>query len=80
MDIDSSSIEAQIREQLPDSDVRVQGGGGKYQVRAVSREFEGLNAVKRQQRVYQILNEDIASGAIHAVSMQLLTPEEAGKV
>ena len=52
------------------------GGEGKFQVTAVGNLFEGLNAVKRQQKVYQILNEHIASGAIHAVSMRLLTTAE----
>lgn len=77
MALDTGEIETLLREALPDSEVSVQGGDGKYQVTAVDRSFEGLNAVKRQQAIYAILNPHIASGAIHAVSMQLLTPEEA---
>jgi acid stress-induced BolA-like protein IbaG/YrbA len=38
--------------------------------------FEGLNAVKRQQAVYKVLNPHISSGAIHAVSMRLSTDAE----
>lgn len=76
MALDSSQIESLLAEKLTDCELEVQGGDGKYQVRAVGPVFEGLNAVKRQQTVYAILNEHIASGAIHAVSMQLLTPEE----
>ncbi len=79
MTIDADRIEALLREAMPDSRLVVQGGDGKYQVTAVDRGFEGLNAVRRQQSVYAILNPHIASGAIHAVSMQLLTPEEADK-
>jgi len=45
-------------------------------VHAIGSMFEGLNAVKRQQAVYGVLNEHISSGAIHAVSMRLLTPNE----
>jgi acid stress-induced BolA-like protein IbaG/YrbA len=75
--LDSSSIENLLRDQMPDCEIRVVGGGGKFQVTAVGPTFAGLNAVRRQQAVYQILNEHIASGAIHAVSMQLMTPEEA---
>lgn len=77
MALDTQQIEALLQEALPDSEIHVQGGDGKYQVTAVDRSFEGLNAVRRQQSVYAILNPHIASGAIHAVSMQLLTPEEA---
>ncbi|MEX1196638.1 MAG: BolA/IbaG family iron-sulfur metabolism protein [Pseudohongiellaceae bacterium] len=79
MALDTGEIETLLKEALPESEVSVQGGDGKYQVTAVDRRFEGLNAVKRQQAVYAILNPHIASGAIHAVSMQLLTPEEAAR-
>jgi acid stress-induced BolA-like protein IbaG/YrbA len=54
----------------------VQGEGNKFQVLAVGEVFVGLNAVKRQQKIYQILNPHIASGAIHAVSMRLMTSSE----
>jgi acid stress-induced BolA-like protein IbaG/YrbA len=77
MALDTGEIEALLQEALPDSEISVQGGDGKYQVTAVDRSFGGLSAVRRQQAVYAILNPHIASGAIHAVSMQLLTPEEA---
>ena len=75
--METEQIEALLREAMPESRVMVQGGDGKYQVTAVDASFEGLNAVRRQQAVYAILNPHIASGAIHAVSMQLLTPGEA---
>lgn len=78
MALSNMEIEALLQTKLPDCELSVQGGDGKYQVTAVGPVFEGLNAVKRQQAVYAILNEHIASGAIHAVSMQLLTPDEAG--
>jgi len=61
---------------LDDSQVEVQGDGGKYQVFVTAQIFVGLNRVKRQQVIYRILNEHIASGAIHAVNMTLKTPEE----
>jgi acid stress-induced BolA-like protein IbaG/YrbA len=67
-----------IRSALADASVDVQGGEGKYLVQVVSGAFAGLNRVKRQQAIYRILNEHIQSGAIHAVNMQLQTPEESG--
>jgi acid stress-induced BolA-like protein IbaG/YrbA len=54
----------------------VQGEGNKFQVYATGEVFDGLNAVKRQQKIYQVLNPHIASGAIHAVSMRLQTVAE----
>lgn len=76
MALDSQQIEHILTEALPDCEITVVGGDGKYQVTAVGEVFRDLNAVKRQQKVYQILNEHIASGAIHAVSMRLFTPDE----
>jgi acid stress-induced BolA-like protein IbaG/YrbA len=65
-----------LLDDLPDCEVAVEGGDGKYLVTATGDVFEGLNAVKRQQLVYKILNEHIASGAIHAVTMRLATSAE----
>ncbi len=64
---------------FPGAAVNVGGGEGKYQVSVVSAAFAGMNRVKRQQAVYKVLNPHIHSGAIHAVNMQLQTPEEAGQ-
>ncbi len=54
----------------------VDGDGYKYEVNAVSDVFADLNAVKRQQFVYRILNPYIADGRIHAVTIRTLTPAE----
>ena len=43
----------------------------------VSPLFEGLSRVKRQQLVYGLLNDKIASGEIHAVTMVTRSPLEA---
>jgi len=77
--LDCEAIALLLRAALPDCEIGVSGGGGKFQVTATGAAFAGLNAVKRQQKVYAVLNEHIASGAIHAVSMKLRTPAEAGK-
>jgi acid stress-induced BolA-like protein IbaG/YrbA len=75
--LDSNQIVDLLVAELPDCDVTVEGGDGKYLVTAVGDIFEGLNAVKRQQTIYRILNQHIASGAIHAVTMRLKTVAES---
>lgn len=75
--VDARALEDMLQSGFPDCEVRVEGGGGKYQVAMVGEAFVGLNAVKRQQLVYQHLNVHIRSGAVHAVTMHLLTPEES---
>ena len=74
--MDPEQIKQLLNSELPECEVTVEGGDGKYLVTAVGNLFDGLNAVKRQQKVYQILNEHISSGAIHAVTMRLFTVEE----
>ncbi len=76
MTIDANQIKALLDAQLPECDITVEGEGAKFQVVAVGDTFFGLNPLKRQQKIYQILNPHIASGAIHAVSMRLMTLAE----
>ncbi|HEX4870279.1 MAG TPA: BolA family protein [Moraxellaceae bacterium] len=57
-------------------EVEVQGEGAKFTVTVVSPRFEGMRPVAKQQAVYAPLNPHIATGAIHAVTMRLFTPEE----
>jgi len=58
------------------SHIEVDGDGGKFNVTIVHAAFETLRPVAKQQLVYGPLQPHIASGAIHAVSMRTLTPEE----
>lgn len=75
--MDTNIIEGLLEGHFSGDQISVDGGDGKYQVSIVSDFFAGLNQVKRQQAIYKILNEHIASGAIHAVSMRLKTSDEA---
>ena len=75
--MDASQITAELNAELSDCEVSVEGGDGKYLVTVIGDVFEGLNAVKRQQTIYKILNAHITSGAIHAVTMSLMTVTES---
>jgi acid stress-induced BolA-like protein IbaG/YrbA len=77
MAMGTTEIARLLTASIADASIDVQGGEGKYQVQVVSNVFAGLNRVKRQQLIYRVLNDHIASGAIHAVNMNLKTPEEA---
>ena len=74
--MNSDQITQLLVEALPDCKFSVEGGDGKYVVTGVGDSFAGLNAVKRQQKIYSILNQHITSGAIHAVTMRLFTATE----
>lgn len=78
--MNADQIKSLLEAGIPGAEVQVQGDGGKFQVIVVSERFASLRPVAKQQLVYAPLNEHIASGAIHAVSMQTLTPEEWRKI
>lgn len=46
-----------------------------FKITLVSTDFETLNRVKRHQRVYQILSEELA-GEVHALALHLYAPAE----
>lgn len=75
--MDAGQITTLLEAELTDCQVSVEGGDGKYLVTVIGDVFEGLNAVKRQQAIYKILNDHITSGAIHAVTMNLMTVSES---
>lgn len=75
--MNAAEIESLLIQSIPDAQhIAVEGDGGKFNVTIVHPAFETLRPVAKQQLVYAPLQAQIASGAIHAVSMRTLTPEE----
>lgn len=50
-------------------------GGGHYRLLIVSPAFAGLSLLQRHRKVYDAAAE-LMSGAIHALSIKALTPDE----
>jgi len=70
-------VRAAITQALPDARVEVEdltGGGDHLQVTVVSTAFDGLSRVKQHQLVYGALRSELASEAIHALTLQTSTP------
>ncbi|MBT8139659.1 MAG: BolA/IbaG family iron-sulfur metabolism protein [Gammaproteobacteria bacterium] len=67
------TIAKRLREAIAVEHLEVNMDGDRCALLVVSDAFEGLNAVKRQQLVYQHIGEFISSGEIHAVSINALT-------
>jgi acid stress-induced BolA-like protein IbaG/YrbA len=76
----AEEIKALLMAGLADCDVEVSGEGNHFDISVVGDVFEGLNAVKKQQLVYAVINEHIASGTIHAVNMKTLSRAEAASL
>ena len=46
-----------------------------FRMEVVSSAFEGLNRVKRQRKVYELLADEF-KGSLHALALTCRTPEE----
>ncbi|MYL22743.1 BolA family protein [Vreelandella massiliensis] len=71
-----SEVKALLESRLDGCQFHIQGEGCNFQVVAVGEVFEGLSPVKRQQLVYSALSDEIASGALHAISIKTYTPAQ----
>ncbi len=77
MAMDAATIEAMIREALPDAQVSIQdmrGDGDHYAAHIVSAEFRGKSRVQQHQMVYAALRGKMG-GELHALALQTATPD-----
>ncbi|HET6546489.1 MAG TPA: BolA/IbaG family iron-sulfur metabolism protein [Rhodanobacteraceae bacterium] len=76
--MDAKAIQQLIQQGLPDARVDVRGADGvHFEATVVSPVFAGKLPLARHRLVYATLG-DLMGGAIHALSLRALTPEEAG--
>lgn len=54
------------------------GSESHFRLVVVSGDFEGLLLVRRHQRLYALLGEELAGG-VHALAMHTFTPQEWAK-
>lgn len=74
--ISPAQIEAMIQAQLPDAQIRVLTNDGEhYEVIVVSAAFEGKGLVQQHQLVYKAIQQEMLSGAIHAMAVKTFTPD-----
>ncbi|MGR8941347.1 MAG: Grx4 family monothiol glutaredoxin [Gammaproteobacteria bacterium] len=71
-----SEVEALIADAYPGAEIHIDGQGCDLSITVVSERFEGLAMIKQHQGVMAALNEPIASGRLHAVSLKTCTPEQ----
>jgi len=69
-------VKSLIEAGMPGSTVTVTGDGSKFEATVVSAEFEGKTMVQEQKMVYATVNQEITSGALHALTIKAYTPEE----
>ena len=72
------TIQNLIETGLPGARVRVQGDDGvHFEATVVSEAFRGKLPLARHRMVYATLG-DLMGGAIHALQLKTVTPDEAG--
>ncbi|KAH3680325.1 hypothetical protein WICMUC_000392 [Wickerhamomyces mucosus] len=78
MSLHSDSLKDVIQSRLSTQEVYVSdqsgGCGQAFSVLIISKEFEGLNKLKRSRLINSLLKEEIA--AIHAFTQKNFTPQE----
>ncbi len=74
--ITTEYIQQLIERGMPTESVEVSGGEGKYVAEVVSSAFDDLSLIKRHKLVYACVNDEIASGALHALTIIAKTPAE----
>jgi len=76
--MDTQTIKNLIEQGLPGASAQVHGPDGvHFEATVVATQFAGKLPLARHRLVYATLGE-LMGGAIHALSLKTLTPEEAG--
>lgn len=76
--MDRAELRQLLETAFPDADIEVRSEDGvHFAARLVDAGFAGQGRVARHQSVYAALGKRLG-GEIHALSLQTLTPEEAG--
>ncbi len=77
--METSEVKKIIEAGIEGCEATVTADGSKYTAIVVSDVFEGKTMVAEQKMVYALLNEQIQSGAIHALTIKAYTRDEWAK-
>lgn len=78
--VETTEVQQLIEQGLPGAQVSVTGDGSHFDAEVISAEFEGLNTLKRQQKVFGAMGDAITSGRVHALNIKAMTPQEKAGV
>jgi acid stress-induced BolA-like protein IbaG/YrbA len=77
--MNTEHVEALIAAAFPGGAVQVQdltGTGDHLQALIVSDRFAGLTMIKQHKLVYEVVQEYLDDGRIHALALKTYTPEQ----
>ena len=73
--ISPEQVQTMIKDKMTNAEVKVVGDGQHFEAIIISPDFAGKSRVKQHQIVYGALQAELASEAIHALSLKTFTPE-----
>lgn len=74
--ISHGEVQALIAQSYPEARIFIEGEGCNLAVTVISPQFAELSLVKQHQAVMASLNQVLASGRLHAVTLKTFTPEQ----
>jgi BolA protein len=74
--MESTEIKQRILAAYPDAQIETDGADCNFNVTIISDAFTGQSPLQRQRPVLALFKDDIASGALHALSVKARTPTE----
>ena len=60
----------------PQALIDINGSDCSFEVYVVTEEFAGINTLQRQQPILALVQVEIRSGRLHALSIKAKTPQE----
>ena len=73
-------VESEVLKAVPEATVEVidlHGSGDHFHVRVIAASFDGVRPLQRQKPILDHFKPHIASGAVHALDLKCMTPEQA---
>jgi len=72
----SSDVEAIVQAALPDAQIDVSGEECSFTLAIISETFEGQNLMQRQKKILALFEQQLKSGALHALTIKAYTPAQ----
>ena len=74
--MNEEEIISRIKGKYSDAIVDAEGEGCNFEVFIISDGFKELNALKRQQAILGLFEDELKTGKLHALSIRAKTPQE----
>ncbi|NKC00937.1 MAG: BolA/IbaG family iron-sulfur metabolism protein [Pseudomonadales bacterium] len=72
------TIVERVADGFPGASINVELDGNRATIEVTSEAFVGMSRVKKQQAVYACIQDFIADGTLHAVTIKAIEPDVRG--